>query len=106
MGALCWFRQLEVDAAEIRMRAERRLGELIRAQKETVGLRGPQHSTGGGSKGSKREPLPDAPPTLAEAGIDKKLSSREISGYAPSEPQTPTTTPRTASSSTREAPNG
>ena len=31
-------RQLEVDAAEIRMRAERRLGELIRAQKETVGL--------------------------------------------------------------------
>ncbi len=31
-------RQLEVDAAEIRIRAERRLGELIKAQKETVGL--------------------------------------------------------------------
>jgi hypothetical protein len=68
--------QLEVDAAEIRIRAERRLGELIRSQKETVGLRGPQHSKGGGSKGSKREPLPEAPPTLAAAGIDKKLSSR------------------------------
>jgi hypothetical protein len=49
---------------------------MITAQKATVGLRGPEHSRGGGSKGSKREPLLDAPPTLAEAGIDKKLSSR------------------------------
>jgi len=31
-------RQGEIDMAEIRMRAERRLGELITAQKETVGL--------------------------------------------------------------------
>ena len=31
-------KQLEVDAAEIRFRAERRLGELIAAQRETVGL--------------------------------------------------------------------
>src|SRR5215211_3803644 len=46
-------RALEVDAAEIRMRAERRLGELIIAQKTTVGLRGPEHSKGDGSKGSK-----------------------------------------------------
>jgi len=67
---------LEVDAAEIRIRAERRLGEMIVAQKQTVGLGGPQHSRGGGSKGSKRVPLPDSPPTLAEAGIDKKLSAR------------------------------
>jgi len=58
--------------AEWRLRSERRLGEMIIAQKETVGLRGPQHSIGG-SKGSKREPLLDAPPTLAEAGIDKSL---------------------------------
>jgi hypothetical protein len=29
---------LEIDAAEIRISAERRLGELIKAQKETVGL--------------------------------------------------------------------
>lgn len=42
----------------------------IREQKETVGLRGPQHFTGGGSNGSSREPLPDAPPTLAEVGIE------------------------------------
>ncbi len=60
----------------IRIRAERRLGEMLRVQKETGGLRGPQHSTGGGSKGSKREPLPSAPPTLSSVGIDKKLSSR------------------------------
>ncbi|GAA2867211.1 hypothetical protein GGQ99_001323 [Aminobacter niigataensis] len=31
-------KQLEVDAAEIRIRAERRLGEMIRDQKSTVGL--------------------------------------------------------------------
>jgi hypothetical protein len=31
-------KQREVNAAEIRMRAERRIGEMIRAQKETVGL--------------------------------------------------------------------
>lgn len=80
-------KQLEVDAAEIRLRAERRLGELIRAQKETVGLRGPQHHKGGGSKGSRREPLPDAPPTLAEAGIDKKLSSRAQKLAAVPEPE-------------------
>lgn len=67
-------KQLEVDAAEIRFRAERRLGELIRAQKETVGL-----AKGGqpyqASTGSDKEPV-DRAPTLAQAGIDKKLSSR------------------------------
>ena len=31
-------RQLEADAAEIRMRAERRTGEMMAAQRETVGL--------------------------------------------------------------------
>lgn len=64
-------RQLEIDAAEIRMRAERRLGELIRAQKDTVGL----HEGGRPSKtGSSMAPV--LRPTLADAGIDKKLSSR------------------------------
>lgn len=65
-------RELEVDAAEIRMRAERRLGELIRAQKEGPGL-----ATGGGdTSGGSRKAPPQEPPTLAQAGIDKKLSSR------------------------------
>jgi hypothetical protein len=64
------------DAVEIRIRAERRLGELIKQQKDTVGL-----AKGGGdgsnqhkrATGTKKEPVA---PTLKEAGIDKKLSSR------------------------------
>ena len=68
---------LEVDAAEIRMRAERRLGELIQAQKETVGLQaGARGRKGGGTRGSRKEPQVKQQPTLKEAGIDKKLSSR------------------------------
>jgi phage N-6-adenine-methyltransferase len=64
-------RQLEVDAAEIRIRAERRLGELIQAQKETLGPGGRPIT------GADGEPvIADARPTLADAGIDKKLSSR------------------------------
>ncbi len=63
-------RGLEVDAAEIRMRAERRLGEMIKAQKDTVGL----------AQGKRTDLVPDRNqvdrPTLADAGIDKKLSSR------------------------------
>jgi phage N-6-adenine-methyltransferase len=65
-------KQLELDAWEIRNRAERRLGEMILAQKETVGL-----SKGGGGRdatGARVEPV-EAKPTLAEAGIDKKLSA-------------------------------
>ena len=68
-------RQLEVDAAEIRIRAERRLGELIRAQKETMGLATggqPYHPTG-----SQKDPVGRGTvPTLSEAGIDKKLADR------------------------------
>jgi hypothetical protein len=49
---------------------ERRLGELIKAQKETVGL----------AQGKRTDLVPNKnqveKPTLAEAGIDKKLSSR------------------------------
>lgn len=62
-------RQMEVDAAEIRMKAERRLGEIITVQKETIGMAKP-----GPKIGSNEEP--NYRPTLAEAGIDKKLSSR------------------------------
>lgn len=66
-------RSLEIDAAEIRMRAERRLGEMIRTQKETVGLaRGGQPYQ---STGSTLAPV-ERPPTLADVGVDKKLSSR------------------------------
>ena len=64
-------RQLEVDAAEIRIRAERRLGELIRAQKETMGLATggqPYHPTGSqkdpvenGPTGSQKDPVENGP---------------------------------------------
>lgn len=67
-------KQLEVDAAEIRIRAERRIGELMQAQRETVGL-----NSGGGDRKSDRrvEDKPTDPrPTLAEAGIDKNLADR------------------------------
>jgi len=73
-------KQLEVDAAEIRFRAERRLGELLKLQKEkggglNVGRRG-QLRGKDSSGGAKAEPPEDPTPTLAELGIDKKLSSR------------------------------
>jgi uncharacterized protein YdiU (UPF0061 family) len=64
---------MEMRAAEIRLRAERRLGELIKAQKETVGLNpGTRPSREHG--GTMMEP--PSIPTLADAGIDKKLSAR------------------------------
>jgi hypothetical protein len=45
-------RDLEADAVEIRLRATRRLDQLRRAQKETVGLN--QGAAGGGKKASPR----------------------------------------------------
>src|SRR5262245_21465670 len=58
------------DATEIRRRAERRLGEVIEAQRQTVGL-----SEGGRPKktGLSKNPVS---PTLADAGIDKNLAHR------------------------------
>lgn len=68
-------RQLEIDAAEIRIRAERRLGELIKAQKESVGLAtGGEHGGKSAIDGTRAEPSIKRP-TLSEAGISKKLSS-------------------------------
>jgi hypothetical protein len=68
-------RQMEVDAAEIRIRAERRLGELMAAQGETIGK-----ATGargiGTSAGLIVTRTQDTPPTLTEAGIDKNLAHR------------------------------
>jgi len=62
--------QLELDAAEHRLRSERRLGEIVAEQKRTVGL-----NRGTLSRGTEMEPR-DTRPTLSDAGIDKKLSSR------------------------------
>jgi len=64
-------RQLEVDAAEIRIRAERRVGELIDAQRQNNGL-----SPGGRPKKTGSESDPVSQPTLEAAGIDKHLAHR------------------------------
>lgn len=72
-------RQLETDAAEIRVRAERRLGELIAAQKAAGGLNeGTRGQLAGrdSSGGAVVEPPEADLPTLADIGIDKKFSSR------------------------------
>ena len=74
-------RQLEIDAAEVRLRAERRLGEMLRDQKETVGLNRGTAGKGRPRKGAAEEEAPndlpeEQPLTLADAGIDKKLSAR------------------------------
>lgn len=68
-------RQLEVDAAEIRIRAERRLGEmLIETEKNrgVIGAPGP----GRGKKNAVPKENRVLSPTLSSMGIDKKLSSR------------------------------
>jgi DNA-binding helix-hairpin-helix protein with protein kinase domain len=66
-------RQMEVDAAEIRIRAERRLGELMAAQGETIGK-----ATGAREPGTARGTtrVESKPASLAEAGIDKNLAHR------------------------------
>ena len=65
-----------IACAEIRERAEVRLGEILKVQKETVGLAA-GGERGGRAKidGTRAEPA-ILRPTLAEVGIDKKLSSR------------------------------
>lgn len=62
---------LEVDAAEIRIRAERRLGEMLTEQKQTVGM-----STGARGVGKSAVVSDDRTPTLAEIGVSKDLSAR------------------------------
>ena len=71
-------RDLEIGAVHIRFRAERRLGEIIREQKETIGFNRGRAGAGrpalGGS--SAEPPKIDERPTLEQAGINKKLSMR------------------------------
>jgi hypothetical protein len=65
-------RQIELDAAEIRIRADRRVGELMSGQGHTVG-KAKGHRFAGGLTSN---PPADGPPTLAEAGIDKNQAHR------------------------------
>lgn len=68
-GRMANDRTLEVDAAEIRIRAERRLGEMLAASKLQAGGR-PSEKTPREQRGVSEAP------TLATAGISYDLSSR------------------------------
>lgn len=62
-------RELEADSGEIRLRAERKLGELLRDAPKNPGTRpNTQHG------GTMAAPPPT--PTLTDQGINKKLSAR------------------------------
>ena len=72
-------KQLEVDAAEIRIRAERRLGEMIALQKQSIGLNSGVRMAGaveGANDGSTAVVTNDHRPKLSDVGISKDLSSR------------------------------
>lgn len=76
-GRMAKDKTMEVDAAEIRIRAERRLGEMIAAQKASGGLS--KGSAGVGLNQHTPKELRSSvttAPTLADAGISKDLSSR------------------------------
>jgi MT-A70 protein len=66
---------LEADAFEIRQRAERRIGEMMAEQRDTVGMAKPPGDNQYGRMDRVSE-KPEAPVTLAEAGIDKNLADR------------------------------
>jgi hypothetical protein len=83
-GRMAKDKTLEIDAAEIRIRAERRLGELIIAQKETVGL---NQGRAGLAPIAVDNNDRDTRPTLADVGISKDLSSRSQKLAAVPEPE-------------------
>lgn len=70
-------KSLEADAFEIRLRAERRLGEMMEQQPKSEGTRGSK------VKGARV----DEKPTLSDAGIDKNLAhrARRLNGLSPDE---------------------
>jgi hypothetical protein len=77
-------KDLEADAHEIRVRAERRLGELMEQQKQTEGF----NKSGGDQRSDHRDsakPGGNAKPTLAEAGINKNLAHRARAAAKPSD---------------------
>lgn len=71
-------RETSNSAAEIRLRAERRLGEILRSAPKNPGTAGRIIGPGRGKKngGSKTELPFSEIPTHADTGVDKKLSSR------------------------------
>jgi len=79
-------RAMEIDAAEIRVRAERRLGILLEEQPVNKGMVGTK-AVSSGVSGAKKVPVKDTTPTLADQGISKKLSARSKKVAAIPEPE-------------------
>lgn len=76
-GRMANDRTLEVDAAEIRIRAERRLGEMLAATKSVGGLsRGAAGAGVNQHTPSEVRSSVTTAPKLSDAGISKDLSSR------------------------------
>ena len=79
-GRMAKDKTLEIDASEIRIRAERRLGEMLTAQKENGGLNTGAAGAAGPGRGNKNAVVSNdrvfKAPKLADAGISKDLSSR------------------------------
>ncbi len=76
-GRMAQDKGLEVDAAEIRIRAERRLGEMLAQQKEAGGLnRGAASMAGNQHTGKVVQSSQTTAPKLADVGISKDMSSR------------------------------
>jgi hypothetical protein len=72
----------------LRLRAVRALGQLMEAQRKSVGLaKGAvgKPGPGRGKRGVKQTPRFDDPPTLAEAGISKNLAREARKAAAPEE---------------------
>jgi hypothetical protein len=69
-------KQMELDAAELRLRAERRLGEIMAEKATKVGKAKPPSGKGQRKTDRRVATQPDGPATLAEAGIDKNLAHR------------------------------
>lgn len=66
-------RELELDAIEIRLRAERRLGQMLAKQKATVGLAKGAARKGVGKRGSAANPRSEI--TYRDLGIKKRLAN-------------------------------
>jgi hypothetical protein len=74
-------REMEAEAEVLKFEAERRLGQLMQAQRETVGFNvGTRGSRTRGARVSEK-------PTLAEAGIDKNLAHKARSAAAMTAPE-------------------
>lgn len=63
-------REMIQRAKSVKLQAERKLGEILAAMPKNKGMAGSVVT------GSTREPVKDTTPTLADLGIDKKVSAR------------------------------